>query len=197
MRTLTVTGTGAVSVVPDTAVVRVAAVHRAPGLAAALEGAERARAAVVAAATGLVVGSADLSVWPAHDQEGRPAGFEARHALVVTCPDVEAAGALLTRLADEVGDDLQVEGVSLAVGDPGGHAGPAREAATADARDRAEHLAGLLGEHLDVVQQVVEGGAPGPGVPRSGVLAKVADVSLAPGETSIGATVTITWSLVD
>ena len=151
-RTVTVTGHGSATAVPDTAVVRVAAVHRAAGMAEALSGAESARAAVVAAAADgsaddLVVSSTDLSVWPAHDNEGRRAGFEARHALTITGGDLDAAGALLGRLAEEVGDRLQVESVSLSVGDPTAALGEAREAAFAEARARAEHLAGARGRH--------------------------------------------------
>ena len=63
MRTITVTGHGLATAVPDTAVVRVSAVHRAASLAEALAGAESARAAVVSAAGDLVVSSVNLSVW--------------------------------------------------------------------------------------------------------------------------------------
>src|SRR6188508_1623466 len=97
-RSVTVTGHGSASAVPDTAVVRVAAVHRAAGMAEALSGAESARAAVVAAAADLVVSSTGLSLWPAHDNEGRRAGFEARHALTITGGDLEAAAGLVGRL---------------------------------------------------------------------------------------------------
>lgn len=193
-RTVTVTGHGSANAVPDTAVVRVAAVHRSPAMADALAGAESARAAVVAAAGDLLVSSTDLSVWPAHDGEGRRAGFEARHALTITGGDLETAGTLVGRLAEEVGDRLQVEGVSLAVGDPASALGEAREAAYADARARAEHLAALSGAALGEVQDVTEGaGSP---VPWQGEAASFkADVGLAPGQTRLTSTVTVTWAL--
>jgi len=191
-RTVTVTGHGSATAVPDTAVVRVAAVHRAAGMAEALSGAESARAAVVAAAGGLVVSSTDLSVWPAHDAEGRRAGFEARHALTITGGDLESAGALVGRLAEEVGDRLQVESVALSVGDPTAALTEAREAAFAEARTRAEHLAGLAEATLGEVQDVAEGaGAP---VARGNELAAMkADVGFAPGQTQLTSTVTVTW----
>ena len=193
-RTVTVTGHGSAQAVPDTAVVRVAAVHRAPGMAEALSGAESARAAVVAAAGDLVVSSTDLSVWPAHDHEGVRSGFEARHALTVTGGDLESAGALVGRLAEEVGDRLQVESVSLSASDPSAALGEAREAAYADARARATHLAALAGAVLGEVQDLVEGaGAP---VPWQGEAASFkADVSFAPGQTRLTSTVTVTWAL--
>jgi uncharacterized protein YggE len=194
-RTVTVSGHGSATAVPDVAVVRVAAVHRAEGMAEALAGAESARAAVVAAAGDLVVSSTDLSVWPAHDNEGRRAGFEARHALSITGGDLESAGALIGRLAEELGDRLQVESVSLSVGDPTAALREAREAAYADARARAEHLAALSDAVLGEVQEVTEGaGAP---VARGGadVFAMKADVGFTPGQTVLTSTVTVTWAL--
>jgi uncharacterized protein YggE len=193
-RTVTVTGHGSASAVPDTAVVRVAAVHRAASMPEALSGAESARAAVVAAAGDLVVSSTDLSVWPAHDREGRRAGFEARHALTVTGGDLEVAGALLGRLAEEVGDRLQVESVQLSVGDPAAAQREAREAAYADAQARAEHLAGLADAGLGEVREVSEGAGP-PVVRGPEMAAMKADVGFAPGQTVLTSTVTVTWAL--
>jgi uncharacterized protein YggE len=66
MRTITVTGHGAAHAVPDTAEVRVAAVHRDAGLSEALAGAESARETVAATAQRYVdatqVASTNLSV---------------------------------------------------------------------------------------------------------------------------------------
>jgi len=193
-RSVTVTGHGSASAVPDTAVVRVAAVHRAAGMAEALAGAESARAAVVTAAGDLVVSSTDLSVWPAHDDQGKRAGFEARHALCITGGDLEAAGVLVGRLADEVGDRLQVESVSLSVGDPAAAMTEAREAAFAEARARAEHLAGLADATLGKVKEVAEG-AGAPVARQAEAFAMKADVGFAPGQTVLTSTVTVTWAL--
>src|SRR6478609_4028104 len=100
MRTVTVTGQGEARVTPDSAVVRVAAVHRAPGVAEALAGADSAADTIAATArqftTAERVGSTSLQIWRDNDGTDRPAGFQARHALVVRCPDIEAAGGLLT-----------------------------------------------------------------------------------------------------
>lgn len=195
MRTLTVTGHGSASAVPDSTLVRLAAVHRGATLAEALSGAESARAAVVAAATGLSVSTLNLSVWPAHDPQGQPSGFEARHSLSVATPSLESANDLLATLADEVGDRLTVEGVQLALSDPTAALGQAREAAFADAQAKAEHLAALAGDTVGDVQALAEGSAPVG--PAGRELAMKADVGLQPGETTLSAAVTVTWSLVD
>ena len=157
MRTVTVTGQGEARVAPDSAVVRVSAVHRAPGVAEALAGADSAADAI--ATTARQFTTPERVGYDVAPDLARPrrhpaaAGFQARHSLVVRCPDIEAAGGLLTALADAVGDRLEVEGVSLEVADQSAAVVAAREAAYADAVDRATHLAGLAGAELGDVQE--------------------------------------------
>jgi uncharacterized protein YggE len=192
MRTLTVTGLGRATTVPDTAVVRLSAVHRARSLAEALAGAESARAEVVTAAGYLVVSTVNLSVWPTSEQGQQP-GYEARHTLTIATGEFEAANELLAKLAYEIGARLVVEGVELTVRDPSAAVTKAREAAFADARAKAEHLAALADARLGQVEAVAEGGAGAAPSPQL-AMAK-ADVGLQPGETSLSAALTVTWSL--
>src|SRR3954451_12500960 len=198
MRTVTVTGQGEARVAPDSAVVRVSAVHRAAGVAEALDGADSAADAIATTSRRVTtperVGTTSLQIWTDHEPDGRPSGFQARHSLVVRCPDIGAAGGLLTALADAVGDRLEVEGVSLEVADQSASVVAAREAAYADAVDRATRLAGLAGAQLGDVQEVVEGG--GGGTPVARMAKAVSDsASLQPGETAIGSSVTVTFQL--
>ena len=109
VRTLTVTGTGSAAAVPDTALVRLSAVHRARTLTEALSGAESAREAVVTAAGDLVVSTVNLSVWPINEQ-GEIPGFEARHSLTIATGDLATANELLSDLAYAVGGRLVVDG---------------------------------------------------------------------------------------
>ena len=194
MRTLTVTGHGTATTVPDTALIRLSAVHRAPSLDEALAGAESARAEVVKAAGELVVSTVNLSVWPTAEQGQRP-GFEARHTLTIATGDLATANDLLSRLAYEIGARLQVEGIELSVRDPSAAIAQAREAAFADARARAEHLAGLTDTTLGQVEAVSEGGASTPSHGGGFAALAKADVGIQPGETSIAAALTVTWSL--
>ncbi|QIG42569.1 SIMPL domain-containing protein [Nocardioides anomalus] len=195
MRTLTVTGHGQATAVPDTAVVRVSATHRADSLADALAGAESARASIAAAADDLVVSTVNLSVWPVRDSGRAPAQFEARHTLTIATDSVADANHLLQLLSDDVGDRLVVEGVDLTVQDPTAAIGEAREAAFADARAKAEHLAALAGATLGQVESLSEGGAVS-GPPLTRTLAAKADVGLQPGETALAAVLTVTFALV-
>jgi len=197
MRSVSVTGQGEARVPPDCAVVRVSAVHRAPGVAEALAGADSSAEAIAATARGFTtperVATTSLQLWSDRDEDGRPSGFQARHSLVVRCPDIDAAGGLLTALADAVGGRLEIEGVSLEVADQSAALVAAREAAYADAVDRATQLATLAGAELGEPQEVVEGGfATGP--PRAAKL-MAESVSLAPGETALSSSVTVTFRL--
>jgi hypothetical protein len=202
MRTVTVTGHGTAREVPDNVVVRVAAAHRAAGVAEALAGADSAAGEIIAAAREHTdasrIASTNLNVWPAYDDQGRQSGFEARHSLSITTTDVQAAGALLGDLADRVGDRLQVESLGLEVGDAGRATSQARSAAYADAVARGGHLAELAGARLGQVQAMAEGFSS-PVQPFSdlaGGMREAKSVSIAPGETAISAALTVTFELV-
>jgi uncharacterized protein YggE len=199
MRTVTVTGHGEARVVPDAAVVRVAAAHRAAGVADALAGADSAAKQIIATArehtTPERIGSTSIQIWPAHDDRGTPAGFDARHSLTLRCDDIESAGALMAALATSVGDRLQLEGVSLEVSDRSAAETAARESAYVDAVERAAHLAELAGAVIGDPQEVVEGGVVSIiGQPRA-AKALAADVALEPGEMSVTSSVTVAFQI--
>lgn len=198
MRTVTVTGLGEARVVPDSAVVRVAAVHRAAGVADALAGADSAARLVVATGrehtTPERIGSTAVQIWPAHDQQGTPRGYEARHALTIRCSDIDAAGALLSALAEAVGERLQIEGVSLEVTDRSAAETAAREAAYADAVERGSHLAGLAGSEIGDPQAVTESATGEAPVGRA-MRASLDAAALEPGESAVTASVTVTFQL--
>jgi len=195
VRTVTVTGQGSAAVAPDTAVVRLAAGHRAVDVAQALGGVDTTVIILGTVARRFTdarrIATTELTVWPAYDEGGRPSGYEARHGLRVVVADLGVAGEMLTALAAEVGDALRVDGVALEVADPGPATRDAREAALADARARAEHLAGLAGADLGSVVSIVEGGSAGG--PAHSLRAK--DTSFEPGEQAIDASVTVTYEL--
>ena len=201
MRTVTVTGRGTAREVPDTVVVRVASSHRASSVAEALAGADSAATEIIAVGREHTeasrIGSTNLNVWPAYDNDGKPSGFEARHSLSITCTDIASAGDLLAALATKVGDRLQVEGFGLEVSDAARALDSARAGAYADAVARAGHLAELAGARLGDVQAMAEGGATGPiGVGEGGVARDMMkSVAIEPGETTIAATVTVTFAL--
>ncbi|MCB0895963.1 MAG: SIMPL domain-containing protein [Nocardioides sp.] len=192
MRTVTVVGHGAASVVPDAAVVHLAATHRAASLAEALAGAESAREQVVAVARRFTdrIASQHLSVGP---DGGEDDGYQARHALLIRCAGLDEAGALVTALAEEVGARLSVDHVGLEVSDTTDAERLAREAAFADAREKAEHLAAQAVGTLGQVESVAEGGMGGS--PRFARAVPVAAAAFEPGETTVEQLLTVTFEL--
>ena len=202
MRTVTVTGQGTAREVPDTVVVRVAASQRSQGVAEALAGANSAADEIIAVGREHTdashSASTNLNVWPAYDNQGQPSGFEARHSLSIACTDVQAAGRLLGELAGRVGDRLQVESLSLEVGDVSRAMAQARAGAYADAVARANHLAELAGVQLGEPQAIAEGGGFAQPMAEGGAMRMKAsaDLSIAPGETTISSALTVTFELV-
>ena len=198
-RTVTVTGHGSTAVAPDTAVVRVAAVARAAGLAEAFASASTAAAQIGVVARRHTVeeriASTGITVWPWHDNQGRQRGFEARHSLSIGCSDLDAAGALLDELAGEVGDALAVDGVALEVAETTAARDRAVAAAYADALRQAEQLAGLAGASLGDVLAIAQGGSAGGGPGFRGMDAIAASAKLEPGETTVAASLSVTWAL--
>lgn len=201
MFTVTVTGTGTSKVAPDSAVVRLAAVGRGAGVAEAYD-------AMTVAATSLVevagrhveerrVGSTGITMWPTHDREGRPDGFEARHSFAIGCGGLAGAGTMLSELAGEVGDGLVIDSVGLEVTEDHGAELQAREAAFHDARERAAALARMAGAGLGAVQTIVEGtGGAGPAPMPKLAMMRDAGGGLEPGAASVTCSVTVVWELL-
>ena len=203
MRTLTVTGHGTVSVEPDAANVRVAAVQRAASVTDAVAGVDAAVRVAGATAREFTdaahISSSGLSVWPQHDHQGQATGFEARHSLAIRCPDLAAAGGLVSALAERVGDRLVVEGVSLVVSEPLEGEDRARAAAFEDAQRRAAHLAQLADDVLGQVQAVSEGGGSSIHAEGGGTLAyrSSLDISFEGGQQAVSTSVTVTFALAE
>lgn len=198
-RVVTVTGRGSATAVPDLAVVRVAATHRATSVSDAMAGVGSAVDRIGATAREYTtedrIASRNLNTWVSHDMNGRPDGFEARHALEIGCPDLAQAGAMITALVASVGSRLQVEGVSLDVSDRSAAERSARVTAYADAVERATHLAELAGVELGPVVSVTEGGGADVRPAAQAMRAMAADVSFEPGETTVDATLTVSFQL--
>ncbi|CUR53994.1 hypothetical protein NOCA2120027 [metagenome] len=197
-RTVTVTGSGSARAVPDSAVVRLAAVARAASVREAFSEVDSTVALLTETAQGLVeahrIGSSDLSIWPTTDRDNRPDGFECSHALEIRCASLEGASALLAAVVETVGDRVRVDGVSLEVSDTSTAHTQAREAAYADALTRATELATLSGSGLGEVLSITEGGSH-PGGPVAFAASAKADFQ--PGERSTSLALTVTFALTD
>ncbi len=197
-RTVTVTGSGSARVVPDSAMVRLAAVARAASVRQAFADVDATVLGLTETARGFVeadrIGSSDLSIWPTTDRDNRPDGFECSHSVEVRCPSLEAASGLLGALVEALGDRVRVEGVSLEVSDSSSAQVQARAAAYADAVGRARELAALSGSGVGQVLAISEGGSH---VGAARAFAAAAKADFQPGERSTNLTLSVTFELTD
>lgn len=198
-RSVTTTGVGTASAVPDAVALTVAVRHQAGSVADALAGCASAVEVLVATARRftdedkVATRGFDVDRW--HDRDGQPSGYVATHTLAVLCPDFDRAGDLLTALADDVGDRFAVHGVRPMLTETAAVEAQAREAAFAQARSKAEELAALAGQRVVEAVRVVEGSGDVPHHGRLEMLSARAGggTSFEPGTTEVSAAVTVTW----
>jgi uncharacterized protein YggE len=196
-----VTGTGTAEARPDRLVARLGAEATGPDVSAVLAAAETGSRAMAEAARAQGLGDADLrtegmSVGQHYDNQGQPSGFRAWLGLTVTVRDLAAAGAVLGEVLAAGGDAARMQDVSLAVSDPSAATHAAREAAVADARAQAEHLAALAGRPLGAVRRLSTVSAPG--APMTFAMSAkrgVAAVPVEAGETTVTVTVQARFDL--
>jgi uncharacterized protein len=209
--TVTVVGNGTASAAPDTALLHLGVETRGATPAEALDGCRRALEQVLAALrTEQVeptrIATSGLEVhqdWEAADRGQRPAGYRATARLSARLAEPARAGLVAAAAVTAGGDAARVHGLTLVVNDQGRLLAAAREAAWRDARARAEQYAALGGAALGQVLRIEEraGGPEGPPIMPVGDFARAAAVAPGPpvslGETSVSATVTVTWTLAE
>jgi uncharacterized protein YggE len=203
-RTVTVHGSGRSAVSPDVVRLDLRVGHDADDVAAALAGAAEGSTAVGAVVREHGVADADLRTLDAGvnqrwDNTGVAVGFSAQQRLAVTVRRLESVGEILEAAASAVGNALLVDSVRLDVSDRTEGLRRARDAAFADARDKAQQYAALSGSDLGAVLGVAEGGVtPVSGRREMKLMAASMDSGGMPvegGDLDLGASVTVTWEL--
>ena len=197
-KTLTTRGTGQAAGTPDAMKLSVAVVVRGGSVSDALAGTASGVAALGELARRFTsderITSIGLHVWPQHDNSGRQVGYEARHTLSVYCLDLAKAGELVSALGDLEGRVL-IEGVEPVIADPTPLSVLARERAWADAKRKADELAGLAGVSVGDVVTIAEGGVSHEPLEARMLAAKADSMSFEAGSQSVTASLTVTWSL--
>ena len=205
-RTITVIGTGKVSLVPDVARVNVGAEARADTVAEAKAEVDGQMVAIHAALEAMGIDEKDIQTshysihyerdpmqvmkeGPIVESQG---GYRVSNILWVTVRDVEMAGDVVDA-AVEAGAN-QVYGVTFTVSDEEAWQGLARENAVSDAEARAAELAGLADVELGAVQSVSEviGGWPAAMAPMPET---VMSGGFAPGELELSSQVQVTFAI--
>lgn len=202
--TITVTGTGSASAVPDVVRTTIGAQASAPTVDAALSGANDATRKVLKAladqgVTKRDVKTAGVQVYPRFDDEGRAVtGYDASQDLDVTLRDLGTAGATISAAVAAGGDAARLSGVSFGLADESALRTKARRAAFGNAKATAEEHAKLAGGTLGAVVSVREDSG-GPSFARgqdaSAASGADASVPLEPGTTDVSVTAQVRWAL--
>ena len=201
-RSVTVTGRGKASAAYDEATLMLAASARATNPSDATARATYAMAQMRDAVLGAgaepsALTTNNVSLNPVHDPWPTVVAYEASLGLSVRLLDLSRVGSLLVAAVDAGGDGARVDVIFFSHQDAAALERQARDAAFADARDKAQQFAGLAGQALGEVRHVVEGGAGGPSPLRKGMML-AADSGAVPvdaGEGTVTAVVAVTWTL--
>jgi uncharacterized protein YggE len=201
--TVTVTGSGRAAVSPDVVRLDLRVGHDADDVAAALAGAAEGITTVGAVVRDHGVADADIRTLDAGvnqrwDNTGTAVGFTAQQRLAVTVRRLESVGEILEGAASTVGNALLVDQVRLDVSDRSEGLRRARDAAFADAEDKARQYAVLSGAELGAVLGVAEAGAVPAQRSAMKLMAASMDAGGMPvegGDLDLGAAVTVTWRL--
>jgi uncharacterized protein len=193
---VTVFGTGAASLTPDRASFAFGTVSQAATAGAALDASSQAVSRVVGALKRAGVAQSDIqtsdvSLTPRMNDNGDAiVGYTASDTVTVAIKRVGDAGDIVD--AAVAAGANQVSGPNLLVSDQDAAYRSALKAALADARVKAETLAGASGSTLGKVTAIVE--SPG-AVPMPLGDARETAAPLEPGIQRIEATVSVTYAI--
>ncbi len=205
-RTITVSGEGRASAVPDMAVISIGVQSDGDTAAAALRQNSTTMKATIDKLKDLGVANKDiqtsgLGVNPRYDYEQnrsnpRIIGYTASNTLTVRLRNLNDAGAVIDQTVQSGANTLG--GISFTFADPKPLYVAARKDAVQDAKDKAELLTDAAGVGLGRLMTIQDGYAQAPS-PRP-MLARMemsadAAVPLAAGESSVTASVTLIYEI--
>jgi len=206
-RSITVTGVGTISVVPDAVRFNATVSALASTNAAALSSASKSAAAVRAALKdkGIAlkdIRSANISVYPEYNytQEAgtKITGYRASQSFDVLVRKASTAGAIIEAVVSAGGDNVQLGGVIPTTLNPSLATEEARTTAVANAKSKASSYAKLLGTSIGKVLFLEEQSSPIYSTPfpmaKTGA-ADAAAVEIDLGEQDVTVTITVRWAL--
>jgi len=203
--TITVTGTGRVTLAPNIADLRLGVNITRPTANAARDEAAAAMTKVVAAIKKAGVADKDiqtamLSLQPVYDYstngQGKLTGFNVVNIVAITVRDISKVGDLVD--ASVAAGATSVDGVSFRVDNETAAESQARTAAVADAKAKAQALASAAGVTLAGVSSIAENSStvPQPIPYAAGAPAKDAmSTPVSPGTMEIDIVVTIVYRI--
>ena len=209
-----VSGEGKVSVTPDIALLRLGIEAQQTTVAEAQSEANGAMDEVMTALLGSGVAEKDIQTqyfsiyqvtrWDDYRDQEIVIGYRVTNTVVAKIRNVETVGAVIDAVAVAGGDLTRINSISFSIDDPTAYYGELRTNAIADAKAKAEQLAGLAGVRLGKPTFVSEGiQVPSPVYPRydygSAVPAPVVVEStpISAGETEIILTVQVAYAIAN
>jgi uncharacterized protein YggE len=207
-RILTATGTGRVSMRPDTAVVQVGAETRAPSLADATADVSRRISAVLERVKALGVAEGDITTVTyaidpviaqrrSEEEAARILGYRVANVVQLRIRQLDAVGRVMD--AAVAGGANTIRGLTFTIGDPQAVEAQARAVAVQNATAKARQLAQAAGVTLGELVLLSEGVAmPVPRFigPRAAADIAVAPGPVEPGQLEIAVTVTANYRIV-
>jgi uncharacterized protein len=203
--TISVAGSGKVTVIPDMATINLGVVVERPTAKAAREAAAVAMTAVVGAVRGLGIADKDIatanvSLNPVYDYPANAApkirGYQLQNTISITVRDLAKLSDVLDNSV--VAGATTVNGISFDVADRTAAEAQAREAAVKDAKTKADTLANGLGVRITGVASIAESvstpvwyGANA--APSAAAGDKAAQTPVLPGSTDVVITVQVAF----
>lgn len=203
---IVVSGLGEVTGTPDVLRVQLGVQVRRPDVSAALRDANAIQNRVRAAVRGNGVDpkdlqTADVAIYPSYTDKGVPNGYTVDQSLTVKLRDLAKAGKTIGDAVLAGGNAARLRGVSFALEDNAALLEKARDAAYAEAKQKAQRYAQLAGRQLGQVELVSEQVPQGPQpMPYARGLAdaaasKASDIPLDAGQSQVSVSVTVRWSM--
>ncbi|MDH3669186.1 MAG: SIMPL domain-containing protein [Paracoccaceae bacterium] len=206
LATLTVTGQGTASAIPDTGHIRAGVETTGKTAAEALAANNALATRVIAALKEGGVEDRDIQTGTLRvsPQYGRATsgqvqppnilGYSVVNEVIVTIRDLKTMGAVLDQVVQSGAN--RINAISFGLEDDQPVRDQARRAAVADARRAAALLAEAAGVKLKRILSITVGGGRGPGpVPQVQMRMAAEAVPIEAGEQTLGASVTIVWEI--
>lgn len=212
VHTLSVNGSGTVTIVPDIAMVSLGVTVDRPTVEAARTEAARVMTGIVAAARDHGVAAKDIattnvSLSPRYGPDcaatgsvvpcpsnGKVVGYTMSESVRVTIRDLAKVGAVID--AATGAGATNVYGIDLTVDDPAAASAQAREKAIADARSKADAMARAAGVSVVGIISISEGASTQPISPYAGkAAADSVGTPIEPGTLDVAASVSMVFEL--
>ena len=203
--TVTIVGAGKAAGVPDVLRTSYRITARGADVGVALDAASAVMRRVLDVVRAHGVADRDIATGQIHVDErrgerGQRLGFECYQSLLVSARDISRSGELMRNVAEAAPEELSIGYVSMAIDEPEPLLVAAREAAFADAQEKAEQFARLAGRRLGTVLRIADdsGYDVYPRTAGKGVaMAMSSSVPVEAGEDELEARIRVTWQLTD